>query len=102
MKGGEGWLWEGGAREGGGEEEVNPTLELARAAWARGCRAGWRAQSRGYSPRCLRNRRQPHPSVTAPRKPQRFGRTDHCLPVKPCSVPVNEKIAFIIARKEIM
>ena len=35
-KGGRGWWWEGEAKEGSGEEEVNPTLDLARAAWARG------------------------------------------------------------------
>jgi len=63
----------GEEREWGGRGES--TLDLARSAWARGRRANWRDQSQGHSPRCFRNGRHPHPSMTAPRKPQRFGRT---------------------------
>ena len=63
------------AREGSGGEEVNLTLDLARWAWARGCRTGWRAHSRAHSLSCLQSWWYPHPSVKEPRKPQRFGRT---------------------------
>ena len=60
MKGGGGWWWEEKAREGSGEEEVNPTLPLARSAW---CGAGWRVQSRAGSLASLSSKSYASPSI---------------------------------------